>query len=907
MDVTPLNPGGFRQASLPLHATSTFRRRLLRRLRSTGVAGNGLWSRHVADNASQPCLADSAPLGFIGGGIALSLYGRKRRRRVARTALRSERPAATLIIAEKPKVMSMVAKALSSKFVMQRDSRADYWEAPQGLQGRKEGPVYVASAAGHLVRADAPVGGSLPIFPSPFQLRPASDRADQRLKLIQDLALKASLLVNACDAGREGELIFRRIVQYLGLDNKPFTRMWLQSLTPEAIRKAYLKPRPANAVSGLASAATRRSEADWFVGINCTVALRRNKHMPPGFTVGRVRTPTLAIVVKREHEILDFSPEPYQLVKATFAAESSDYTYEGVIDSRDFKGSKEDWQTALAGLVGGAAGTVVKDMHTESTQKASSLMNLADLQKEASRSCNLTPAQTLQCAQMLYEREFITYPRTDSRHLPEDYKSEVESLLDAASSSDISGFSKLPALRLSEAKKRVDVVGKAVFDNSKVTDHFALVPTTAGLKRYAELAGDSQKKVFGLIFGRFVAALLPGAQFRVVDRETSVAGLLFRTKVRELFDLGYLEALGKKLPDKRAPRQSLKKGTPVRLTAEPVVEEKKTRAPLRYSQATLLAAMENCASRVEDATLKDGLQAGIGTSATRASIIDSLLARGLLKTERPGEQNGLLQPTTQGMELIDSLRGDALNIPDLASPEMTANWELMLKDIEGGDTQTEKTFDEGIRRFVTKAVQQAGGPAPEKVIRFGSYKGCSFNEVRIKYPSYCDWVIEQTQCDGPLREFRQYLLTASPSIHLTASATDTNDTVSHVDVAEQASMKAHHQIHSTKVGKSNGIDIRLIKANGVEQAARVNGAQQPSRNREPRAKPAAQTTNGFHINTGKEDAESKGSEGKPTLPLEIQSMKVAELKQLLRERGLPVSGKKAELQARLLAAEGRKP
>jgi len=587
-----------------------------------------------------------------------------------------------LIIAEKPKVAKQIAAAAGVK------------QVGSHFEGKN---MIITSACGHLLEfKDVPWSAPLPKFPS-FDLQ-VSKGKEKPLKEIKTLASRADILVNACDAGREGELIFRRIQAYLKLEKMPFERLWLQSLTGDAIRSALGKSRPGCDYDNLADAADCRARWDWLIGINGTCSLRKGAWLDKGCSVGRVMTPTLLLVVNREEEIEKFKPKQYQDVRVTFSTKMEDgETYEGKYTTLKQKGAS-DWHQIAREWKQGLEGEVIEESSVEVTEKPKPLMNLADLQRACSRLFKMTPTQTLECAQNLYLSEKITYPRTDSRFLPNDHKKEAREMLQAqAEQASPNGLIGSDCFRC--AAERVSKVGKRIFDDQKVTDHFAIIPTNKGLKQVSTAGRGREDKVLNLIARHYVAAFLPDAKFMKLQRKTQVQDYIFMTNEKVLLDAGFL--LLEKSKDLQTSAVQLKKGAKV-FMKEMQVEDKETKPPPRYTQASLLTAMETCGKDVPEEKLQKVMGAGIGTSATRASIIEKLLKQQWVA----GSGAGALRPCIKARNFKQRLL--TLELQDNFSTKLTGLWELQLREIEEGKIKKEKG-DNQIHAAVESLVKKATG------------------------------------------------------------------------------------------------------------------------------------------------------------------------------------------------------
>ncbi len=588
-----------------------------------------------------------------------------------------------LIIAEKPSVAVDIAKALGGF-----SKQADYYESEHYV---------MSSAIGHLLELCAPPGlevkrgkwtfAHLPVIPEVFSLRPI-EKNESRLNLLVKLIKRkeVNLLINACDAGREGELIFRYIVQHAASD-KPIRRLWLQSMTPSAIRDGFKALREDAAMKPLAQAAVCRSEADWLVGINGTRAMTAFNSKSGGFqltTVGRVQTPTLAIIVEREEKIKKFESRDYWEIHGTFAAAAGSYVGRWFDEkfAREKNGdaelkSERLWDQARAEAIRGKClgqpGQVTEESKATS-QLSPPLFDLTSLQREANGRFKFSARRTLQIAQALYERhKLITYPRTDSRALPEDYLPTVQQTLAVLSAT---AFGPFADHILKQGWVRPN---KRIFNNAKVSDHFAIVPTSLAPKH---LEGD-EAALYDFITRRFLAVFYPPAEFLVTTRITRVAEEPFKSEGKVLVNPGWLAVYGKDAQTDDTPSLVPVQPHETVQTTEVEVVACQTKPPPRFNDATLLTAMEGAGKLVEDEELREAMSAkGLGTPATRAAIIEGLIFEQYLL--RQGRE---LMPTAKAFSLIALLRG--IQIPELCSPELTGNWEFKLKQMEHGQLERE--------------------------------------------------------------------------------------------------------------------------------------------------------------------------------------------------------------------------
>lgn len=582
----------------------------------------------------------------------------------------------------------LVAKALGLKQV----------KGSGHYQGKN---LLVTSARGHLVTVKATSFG-VPTFPDFTQLEPSEwlhgrmkDSNAKILAQIKKLAKNADVLINACDAGREGELIFRHIQRYLKLTKKPFFRLWLQSLTDEAIRHGMKNLRRGEEFDNLAAAAESRMQWDWLIGINSSRALARGGWLEAKTSVGRVMTPTLTLAVDREKEILEHQPKKYESATLTFRTskdEDSAATYTGnAISAKEEKAAAKFRKTILSWKPS-KQGTIIQDLRTASEKLPEPLFNLVGLQSELWTRLRLPPKKAQEKAQELYMKGFTTYPRTDSKHLPEDHVSVVTKMLKEAASA--SGVTPSRTQLLKAAARGVAKVGKRVFDNSKVSDHYAFIPTLTGLKQ--AMSPNCKDKVLQITAERFLASFLPPAKYSEAKRKTQVEDYVFDTKESILLDPGYLAAEGKKADRKELPAP-LPKGTIVYLHEKPKVESKATKPPARFTKASLLKAMETCYNLVSK-DLREAMKGGIGTAATRADIIDKLCLQKWLDEQ----SNKTLVATPEAIQLVDRMRTQPL-MRELSTVELTGQWELRLKQIEEGRAN-KKRYDAELKSAVERIV-----------------------------------------------------------------------------------------------------------------------------------------------------------------------------------------------------------
>ncbi|MBI5271149.1 MAG: DNA topoisomerase III [Burkholderiales bacterium] len=619
----------------------------------------------------------------------------------------------SLIIAEKPSVAQDIVRALtpvSGKF----EKAADHFENDRYV---------VTSAVGHLVEIKAPEEydvkrgkwsfAHLPVVPPHFELAPI-DKAKSRLQAVVRLVKRKDVteLINACDAGREGELIFRLIVQYAagakGHIDKPVQRLWLQSMTPQAIRDGFERLRSDQQMQGLADAARSRSEADWLVGINGTRAMTAFNSRDGGFfltTVGRVQTPTLSIVVEREEKIRKHVPRDYWEIKAGFGAAAGDYEgkwFDPKFKKNDDPDRRADrvWSAAeaeaIAAAVRGQPGVVTEEAKP-STQASPGLYDLTTLQREANSRFGFSAKTTLSLAQALYEKhKVLTYPRTDSRHLPEDYLAVVKQTAQMLAEEDLPGpLAALGGHAAKALKEGYIKPSKRVFDNAKVSDHFAIIPTLQAPKALTE----AEAKLYDLVVKRFLAVFYPSAEYLVTTRITKVGEHHFQTNGKVLVNAGWLAVYGKEAQDEDANLVPVQPGETVSNEGVHIVALV-TRPPARYTEATLLSAMEGAGKLIDDDELREAMaEKGLGTPATRAQVIEGLILEKYMLRE--GRE---LVPTAKAFQLMTLLRG--LGVEDLTKPELTGNWEYQLAQIEHGQL-SRSAFMQDIARMAERIVRKA--------------------------------------------------------------------------------------------------------------------------------------------------------------------------------------------------------
>jgi DNA topoisomerase-3 len=600
-----------------------------------------------------------------------------------------------------------IVNALPGPFQAPSDA---YWESDSEI---------ITFAVGHLVQLKDPEAydekfkrwrmEDLPIVPAHFELEPRDAKSKKQLKQIHKLMQREDVdrIVNACDAGREGELIFSYIYELAGVD-KPVERLWISSMTKQAIKDGFGRLRPGPELANLERAARSRSEADWLVGMNATRAatLRGRAWVGGVVSLGRVQTPTLALMVKREREIQAFTPEPYWLVHATFEPRYAGLWFEG--DETRIFGDPER-APAIAAKVTGKDGIVESVERKEQKEIAPLLYDLTSLQRDANRRYGFSARRTLQAAQSLYEgKKAITYPRTSSRYLSGDLvpqlKPTAETLLPIPDYATAARF----VLDLAELP-----LGRVVND-ARVDDHHAIIPTDVE-HELSDFSPD-ERRIFDLVAKRFLAVFHPPARYQRTTVITVVEEERFRTRGKITLEPGWRGVYGLESEEEKVARQEeeaedataeipqLEQGQTIRCV-EAEVEAKETRPPPRYTEATLLSAMETAGKLIEDEELREAMKnSGLGTPATRAEMIETLIRREYI--ERVGKD---LQPTPKGLQVITML-----DEHKITSPELTGDWEHRLSEIEHGQGDRE-AFMADIAGFTDEIVKQIAALDKEKL------------------------------------------------------------------------------------------------------------------------------------------------------------------------------------------------
>jgi DNA topoisomerase-3 len=610
----------------------------------------------------------------------------------------------TLVIAEKPSVARDLANALPGKFSSPSEA---YLESDDYV---------VTFAVGHLVELAEPEDyderfkkwrmADLPIVPDAFKLKPRDTKSKKQLGAVHKLLKRDDIdrIVNACDAGREGELIFAYIYETSGV-KKPVERLWISSMTKAAIHDGFERLRPGEQLGSLEAAARSRSEADWLVGMNATRAatIRGRAWVGGVVSLGRVQTPTLAMIVKREREIQAFVSEPYWLVHATF-----DPRYEGLwFEGEETRLKDVARADEIVAKVAGKDGTVLLVERKEQSERPPLLYDLTSLQRDANRRYSFSARRTLQAAQSLYEdKKAITYPRTSSRYISGDLVPQLrptaETLLPiedyAAGARFVLELAELPLTR--------------VVNDARVDDHHAIIPTD--IEHEVDTFSPDERRVFDLVARRFLAVFHPPARYARTTVVTEVEEEQFRTRGKVTLEAGWrgvygVEADDQKPKDDEAENEGaelppLEQGQKVRC-AEAVREDKMTRPPPRYTEATLLSAMETAGKLIDDEEAREAMkERGLGTPATRAETIETLIRREYI--ERVGKD---LQATPKGLQVITMLEAHPLT-----SPELTGDWEKQLADIEHGKGDR-NAFMQEIAGFARATVEQIAALDKEKL------------------------------------------------------------------------------------------------------------------------------------------------------------------------------------------------
>ncbi len=649
-----------------------------------------------------------------------------------------------VILTEKPSVARDIAAHLGAKV------RHDGYFEGNGYQ--------VTWAFGHLVSLKEPDDydpvlkkwslQTLPFVPQTFELKVVDDKGvKKQFSIIEKLFKKAGELISATDAGREGELIFRYILAMTGCAEKPFKRLWLSSLTDEALQAAFKNLKKGDEYNNLFAAARCRNEADWIVGLNAT----RNFTVRYGkghtlWSVGRVQTPVLAMIVNRDDEIRAFISEPFWELFTKYR--EVDFKYKG--DRFKSKGEAESFLEAIKDHLF----TIDKVAAKKENEHPPLLFDLTELQREMNRKFGMTAADTLQVAQTLYEQKLITYPRTDSRYLSQDMKPQVAAILKELKKTKAKEIEPLDLEKLAFSPR--------IINDKKVSDHHAIIPTGKGGER---LPHQSQA-VYDAIATRLIAVFYPSCVKEVTTIDGNVNKHAFQAKGVRILTPGWTILYPKKADEKKEPDEVQE--LPLFQKGEtgphaPFITEGKTKPPASYNENALLGAMETAGKMVEDEALKEALkEKGIGTPATRAAIIETLIKRKYI--ERTGK---LLKATDLGRYLIALIQD-----PNLKSPELTGEWESKLKEIEKGSYSSREFMNE-IVTFTRQLIQEsdiyklnlsAWGDCPKcksPIIKGNKGYGCS------KWKEGCSYVLwkqykEVVLNDNQIRALLQKKILAQP-------------------------------------------------------------------------------------------------------------------------------------------------
>lgn len=602
----------------------------------------------------------------------------------------------TLIIAEKPSVAADLVKVLGAK------------SFTKGTGVYESDTTIVSHAIGHLVTIADPKDiderykawdmKTLPMLPEKFPLV-ATPTTKAQLSILSKLIKRKDVttIINACDAGREGELIFFYILDYVlkgNFKNKTLKRLWMQSMTPTAIQEAFENLRSAEDMENLKNAALCRSEADWLVGMNGSRGLTAYNSSMGGFRItpcGRVQTPTLAIIVKREEERNKFVPQKFWTISADFDNKGVGYQgkwFTGDSKERQKQIFDEKKVKEILAKCKGKSGTI-EESTAPSQQKCGQLYDLTTLQREANNRFGFSAKTTLSIAQSLYEHyKATTYPRTDSRCLPEDYVGVVKATLGKITG-PLSKFAQ-EALDKNYVKKT-----PKVFDNSKISDHFAIIPTGVAPKGLSE----AEEKIYNMICQRFIAVFFPPAQYLNTTRVTTVESETFITEGKILVEPGFKAVYGKDSDDdSNIPKLNGNSAKAVGIESE----EDFTKPPAHYTESTLLSMMESAGKLVEDDELRDAMkERGLGTPATRAAIIEKLVSDKYVV--RDGKE---MIPTAKAFDLIKVL--SAMDIEALTSPELTGEWEYKMDLISKGK-ESRENFMQGIVEMTRTMVKNIKG------------------------------------------------------------------------------------------------------------------------------------------------------------------------------------------------------
>ena len=739
----------------------------------------------------------------------------------------------TLIIAEKPSVAAAIAEALGGYTKMN-----GWHESPTGI---------ISNGIGHLIKIDAPASennsdrslASLPVIPTTFELT-VIDKTKDQFQILRKLLARPDVdcVVNACDAGREGELIFRLIYEKAGC-KKPMKRMWFQTMTKEGIQEAFRNLRPGHEFDNLCDEAKCRSEADWIIGINSSRAITRlnelQKQRYENMGAGRVQSPTLTMPVERELEIKYFVPQDYWEIHGTFGAAAGNYVGKWVAAGTPPPTDSDNPENAAAGSkfhdksqaeailnkCVGVAPSAVNDTSKKTTKVAPKLFDITTLQRTANKKYKFSAKKTLDIAQALYEKyKATTYPRTDASALPEDYVDTVRQIMGV-----------LDARYGAHAQRVLDndwIRGddKRIFNNEEIADHFAIIPTLND--SYPQGMSDDEAKIYDMIVRRFLAIFHPAAEYMNTQRTTIVAGETFKSSGRVLTRRGWLEVYGQDDDDKdKTP--SLCVVEPGEKVANRGIELKtlQTKPPARYTEDTLLGAMEGAGKLIDDGELRDAMkERGLGTGATRAGIIEGLLATkdGQNRPKEPylrreGKEQYLI-PTEKGMELIAFLKANGIEA--LTSPKMTGEWEHKLRLISKGEFQR-KTFMSDIGRMATHIVDviraRAGEvPAPQERLLGVPCPKCAGN-VRIAQRTFecqqnCGFKLWREVCHRDLSDSEAEQLIRNGSIEKLDGFVSNAKKKFSAGIKLTPEFKTELVFEEREVVKGSAIEAKCPKCNG---------------------------------------------------------------------------------------------
>jgi DNA topoisomerase-3 len=625
-------------------------------------------------------------------------------------------PKKTLIIAEKPDMGRNIAAAIEPKAVNHRTY----------LEGND---FIITWAIGHLISLAEPDKyddkykkwnlGDLPIIPEIFKLLP-NEKTKSQLSVIADLAKRCDHLVNACDAGREGQHIFSLIQRHLKLE-QPVKRLWISDLTSETIRNGFANLKDGAEYENLTRAAKARSEADWLVGMNGTRAFTSRHNVL--LSVGRVQTPVLALIYDRQLLIEGFASNIYFEVEAIFSQNSN--TYKGNWQGERL--TKPEQAAAIVNKIQGKEGSITSYEVKEIKEFPYKLFDLTLLQREANSKLGFSAKKTLDLAQSLYEtHKVISYPRTSSNYVTEQNIPEMHRSLDALRGTQYETF-------IQNANRNlVHKNNKSICNPIKVEDHHAILPTH---KKASGLTSDEQK-IYDLIVRRFLSHYYPAAEYKVHTVLTEVEQEMFKTNVKQLLHLGwkviYQDQIKEQGRDKKKLRdedEEQEEEISAAFSVDPLqavecteatAKEKETQPPKHYTEGTLLKAMESAGKQIEDEELRDAMKdSGLGTPATRAATIERLK-----QVEYIDMQGKKIQITSKGRKAIELIRSAGVEL--LTSPEMTGHWERRLHEISKG-IASDTAFMDNVKKFTwfiiekvriqpraaKEAFARAGAPAQE--------------------------------------------------------------------------------------------------------------------------------------------------------------------------------------------------